>query len=288
MSVSRGFASFLHQRSLRLPSTIRDAIYSARPRTQQLQVNARVSSQYYARRFQHSYNAPRRSIVSSDPVLRTVSQTQKPVILYKAPDRVWYTVATYGLGCSTIGLGLFCWKFRSELPEGLAFFVGPTYDVLGVIAFAIGMYIFTAPLNKISLLEVIPSMRGGPLQLRIRARSAPMFRDRIIYAGIGEATISEKTLPLAKELAEAERARKQRISEGLEDLFIVVRVWELSARWIEQKWSTFFNRFKFAVLRFGIAHIKVGSQKWKLDCSGYLLEDGKAIDRLIVVDDDDD
>jgi hypothetical protein len=44
---------------------------------------------------------------------------------------------------------------------------------------------------------------------------------------------------------------------------------------VHQKWTNFFLRFKFAVLRFGIAKVKVQGEEWKIDCSGWLLENGK-------------
>lgn len=94
-------------------------------------------------------------------------------------------------------------------------------------------------------------------------------------ADIWDATLSEKTAPVIVEILEANRARHQRISEGLENYSIIPRIWELAARWIEQKWTSFFLRFKFAVLQFPIVHIEVDGIKWKLDCTGYLREQGQ-------------
>jgi hypothetical protein len=79
------------------------------------------------------------------------------------------------------------------------------------------------------------------------------------------------------ELLEAERFRRQRVWQDMEDLNILERVWEGSARWVHQKWTNFFLKFKFAVLRFGIAKVEVQGGKWKIDCSGYLLENGKGM-----------
>jgi hypothetical protein len=82
---------------------------------------------------------------------------------------------------------------------------------------------------------------------------------------------------MVEELMEAERARKQNVFQGLEHESILSRSWEYSARWVHQKWTNFFLSFKFAVLRFGIAKVEVQGEKWKIDCSGWLLEDGKGM-----------
>lgn len=115
------------------------------------------------------------------------------------------------------------------------------------------------------------------MQLRMQVRAAPWTRERTLYSNLTGATLSEKTNPMVEELVEAERARRQKLWEDLRHLSILPKLWEGSARWVQQKWTSFFLRFKFAVLRFGIAKIEVDGEKWKIDCSGWLLEDGRGM-----------
>jgi hypothetical protein len=217
--------------------------------------------------------------VSNDPVLRQVLQSRRPVLLYEAPKSRWYYVKVYGAAGLWLGTGIYSIKFQDDIKnmEDLAFFIRPTYIVVGIGFIAIGCYICTAPTNRIRALELIPNMQGGPMQLRMRVRSAPWTSERTIFANLGGPTISEKTWPMVEELMEAERARRQNVfdREGLEHMSAVGRFWEYSARWVHQKWTNFFLSFKFAVLRFGIAKVEVQGEKWKIDCSGWLLEDGK-------------
>ncbi|KAF2254549.1 hypothetical protein BU26DRAFT_600223 [Trematosphaeria pertusa] len=277
---SRGLPSVLPQRSFHFPSSIRAAIFKAQPRFTQSHAPARSFSSSVLHRYQSP--ASSRSFVSSDPVLRTVIQTREPVLLYKEPANKWYLWKVYGLACTCVGIGLYNWKFAVELPKDMQWFVPPTYYVIGFAMLAIGFHVFTRPVRRIHSLEIIPNTMGGPLQLRIRARIAPFLKERVILADLTEATISEKTAPMVAELVEADRARNQRLTEGLEHLSILPRIWELAARWLEQKWTSFFLKFKFAVLRFGIAQVEVNGVKWKLDCSGWLLDEGRAIDRIII------
>jgi hypothetical protein len=217
--------------------------------------------------------------VNNDPVLRQVVQTRQPVMLYQAPKNRWYYLKVYGTAGLWLGTGAYAIKFQDDIKDlkDLAFFVRPTYVFVGFSFLIIGCYICTAPTNRIRVLEVIPSIQGGPLQLRISAKAAPWTREKIIYSNLGGATISEKTFPMVEELIEAERARRQNVFEGLEHMSIITRSWEYSARWVQQKWTSFFLKFKFAVLRFGIAKVEVQGEKWKIDCSGWLLEDGKGM-----------
>ncbi|KAJ4286268.1 hypothetical protein N0V90_013302 [Kalmusia sp. IMI 367209] len=125
---------------------------------------------------------------------------------------------------------------------------------------------------------------GGRLQLRLRGLKTPFSEESVITTDIWDATIGEKTAPMIAEIVEADRARKQRVSQGLEDVSILARVWEIAARWVEQKWTSFFLRFKFAVLQFGMTHVEIDGVKWKIDCTGYVREQGQAIDRIMPVE----
>ena len=169
---------------------------------------------------------------------------------------------------------MFCFWFISALPEGLPWFVAPVYAIMGVGFVAIGIHIFQRPVRRVSTLEVIPGAMGGRLQLRIRGKKEPWSKDQVVETEIWDATINEKTRPILEEIVEAERARRQKITEDLEGFSLPGKVWEIMARWVEQKWTSFFLRFKFAVLQFGIIHLEVDGVKWKIDCTGYLREQG--------------
>lgn len=219
--------------------------------------------------------------MGTDPTIRAVQASRKPVLLYQAPDRRLYMIGVYGLAGGLIGAALWTLRWSNELPKDLPPFVKPTYIVVAMIMFAIGNYIFTAPVRRCTSIELIPNILGGSgVQLRIKARTVPFLKDRVIVANVGEVTIREKTLPVTQELIEAERARRQRVSEGLEGVFITRRAWEITLRLIEQKWMSFFLRFKFAVLRFGIVKMNVQGDTWKIDCEGYMREDGKGMYQL--------
>ncbi|KAF2030363.1 hypothetical protein EK21DRAFT_112085 [Setomelanomma holmii] len=287
--VSRGFVGFLNHNSFRLPPALRAAVFGCREQFFQPNTvrNSRSFTSSILRRYQYQYKTnlpPKPSVfVNSDPVLRQVVQSRQPVLLYKAPNSKWYYFKVYGTAALWIGVGAYAIKFQDDVKDlkDLAFFVRPTYVVVGFGFMIIGCYICTAPTNRIRALEVIPSIQGGPIQLRMTVRSAPWAREKVIHSNLVGATISEKTYPMVEELLEAERFRKQRVFEDLGHMSILPRLWEGSARWVHQKWTNFFLKFKFAVLRFGIAKVEVQGDKWKIDCTGWLLEDGKAIDRLI-------
>ncbi|KAH4944973.1 hypothetical protein HBI23_012280 [Parastagonospora nodorum] len=287
--VSRGFAGFLRQQSFRLPSSLRAAVFGGREQFFQPSTirNSRNFGSSFLRRYEYQYKsqlAQKPSVfVNNDPVLRQVAQTRQPVTIYRAPKNRWYYLKVYGTAALWIGTGAYSIKFQDDVKDlkDLAFFIRPTYVVVGIGFIIIGSYICTAPVNRMRALEVLPSIHGGPMQLRMTVRSAPWTKERVVFANLGGPTISEKTNPMVEELMEAERARKQSVFQGLEHESIITRSWEYSARWVHQKWTNFFLSFKFAVLRFGIAKVEVQGEKWKIDCSGWLLEDGKAIDRLI-------
>ncbi|PSN70235.1 hypothetical protein BS50DRAFT_632148 [Corynespora cassiicola Philippines] len=280
-AASRGLNGLFHQHSLRLPSSIRAVLFSARPQYAQSRGTIRHIASTASRGYRYPSSSGARSFISTDPILSAVSRTRQPILLYKAPEDRRWLYKTYALASGCVGLGLWTLKFGNELPIDMPFFVTPTYNVVGLILLAIGFVAVRRPTNRIQSLEVVPTTIGGPLQLRIRAKPAPFLKEKVILAHIGEVTLSEKSMPMVTELKDLEEFRKQKVSEDLGDGFILVRGWELSARYIYKKWTMFFNRFKHVVLSFGIVRLNHADHKWKIDCTGYLLEDGKALDRII-------
>jgi hypothetical protein len=283
---SRGLAGFMHPNAFRLPSSLRATLFESQQQFFQPNVarNSRSFTSSILRRYEYQYKStlnPSKAgtFVHGDPVLRQVIQTRQPVTLYEAPKSRWYYWKVYGLAALWMGTGAYSIKFQDDVKDmpDLAFFIRPTYVVVGLGFVAIGCYICTAPTNRMRSLQVLPSVMGGPLQLRMVVRGTPWSKEKTIYSNIGAATISEKTEPMVMELLEAERFRRQKVWQDMEDLSILARVWEGSARWVHQKWTNFFLKFKFAVLRFGIAKVQVAEGRWKIDCSGYLLENGKGM-----------
>lgn len=288
---SRGLDGFFRQQTLRLPSSLRTALFGTRHVLAQPTIlrSSRSFTSSLLRTYQYPTRSPptlkQNNFISKDPVLRQVTQTRLPVTLYTAPQNKWYYLKVYGTAALWIGVGAFSVKFNYDVQDfGLPFFVRPTYIFVGLGFIAIGCYISTAPANRMRALEVVPSLQGGPMMLRMAVRPAPWAKERSIVVSLSQVSMSEKTEPMVRELAEAERARRQRVWVDLDEFSLPGRVWEGSARWVHQKWMSFFLRFKFAVLRFGIAEVEVQGQKWKIDCSGWLMEDGRAVDRLIPIE----
>jgi hypothetical protein len=276
-ALSRGVTSFLHPHAFRLPSALRATLLNTR-----LQVTwAHPPTRQLPASILRRYASSTHSYVLNDPVLRSVAQTKEPVLLYKEPPRRKYLTRVYTWATVATGIGLYNFYWVSALPEGLAFFVAPAYIVIGIAFSAIGIHIYQRPVRRLATLEVVPGYRGGRLQLRFTGRKEPWSKDQVFETDIFNATISEKTGPMLTEIVEAERARRQSITQGLEHMSILLKVWEIMARWVEQKWTSFFLRFKFAVLQFGIIHIEVDGVRWKIDCEGYLREQGAGMSTTI-------
>jgi hypothetical protein len=281
----RGFLRTLHQHSFHLPSSIRTAVFTARPQPSQSQSYIRnFASSAFRRHPAPARYQPKANPVATgptDPILRSVVQTRKPVLLYKEPSRRRYLWRVYAWAAVVTGTGLFnfYWaRHTLELP-GLAFYIPPIYIIIGVIFVGSGIHLFQRPVRRISTLELIPGTTVGRLQLRLIVRQTPWSKKSVVIADTWEPTISDRTNSMILEMREADRARKQSITDGLGHMFIVARGWEIAARWLHQKWTSFFLKFKFAILQFGIAEIDIDGVKWKVDCEGWLLEDGKGKSR---------
>lgn len=216
-----------------------------------------------------------KSPITGDPIVLNVMRTRQPALLYKEPPMRPYLLRVYAFATLATGVGAFNFWWASHLPKEQPIWVPPIYLFIGAAFVVIGVHIFQRPVRRISLLEVLPASMGGRLQLRITARKSPFAKESVLVTEIWEPMLSERTFPMVEEMQEAQRARTQALSEGLENYNIISKSWELAARFIDQKWTSFFLKFKYFVLQFGIAHINLDGVKWKVDCTGYLREEGK-------------
>ncbi|ORY19718.1 hypothetical protein BCR34DRAFT_670211 [Clohesyomyces aquaticus] len=290
-SFSRSFTNIFRGQSLHLPSSVRVAIFTARSQPLNACLRARFTSQSFFRQQARPSGYPsilRRTspaFASSDPVLQAVEASKAPIVLYKAADRHAYLLGVYAFACFTLGCSLLTLKWRYELPKDLPGFVGPTYVVIAFVWIGISAYIFTAPASRCASIEVIPNrLIGRAPQMRIRSRTAPIIMPEWVQiVDIGEPMLDRKVYPVVRELLEANRARTQSLTDDLVDVHPINRFWIVVARFFNQKWTSFFLRFKFAIFRFGYVKIDVQDRRWKIDCTGYLLEDGRALDRLLAV-----
>ncbi|CAI6336070.1 unnamed protein product [Periconia digitata] len=284
---SRGLAGALRlqqqqqqQHCFRFSSSLRTAVFTnARPQHVSSPCNV---SRFFSSAMRQRFAAPIRqarpaapSYVTGDPVLRRVISDRSPVLLYREPNPRKYLFQVYGFAALATSIGLYSFYFGKTVPKEQPFFVVPTYLFIGFAFVIIGVHIFQRPVRRITTLEVLPPAMGGRLQMRIRGRKHPFAKETELLTDIWEPTITEKTYPMVKEITEANRARRQKLLDGLGGMGYLSLVWELGARFLDQKWTSFFLRFKFAVLQFGQAKIDIDGVKWKLDCNGYLLEDGK-------------
>jgi hypothetical protein len=191
---SRGFAGFMHPHAFRLPSALRATLFGSREHFFQPNVarNSRSFTSSILHRYQYQYKStlnPTKSgtFVHGDPVLRQVIQTRQPVTLYEAPKNKWYYWKVYGVAALWMGTGAYSIKFQDDVKDmpDLAFFIRPTYVVVGLGFVAIGCYICTAPTNRMRSLQVLPSVMGGPLQLRMVVRGRPGPRKRLSTLTLG-------------------------------------------------------------------------------------------------------
>jgi hypothetical protein len=280
---SRGIRTALLQHSFRLPSTIRTAAFTPRPQY----APSHISNRFFSSSIPRQARLPLRttsptpsipSYMTRDPVLRQVMSSREPVLLYKEPNPWKNYGRTYFWAIMATGVGMYSFYFaRVHVPKDSPFFVLPTYLFVGAAFIIIGVHIFQRPVRRISTLEVLPAKMGGQMRFRLRGRKYPFLAETEMTTEFWEPVISEKTNPMKRELIEAERARKQSLSEGLGSFGYFRMVVEFLARALDQKTTSFFNRFKYFVLQFGQATIQVRGMKWKVDCRGYLLEDGQGM-----------
>ncbi|KAI0115058.1 hypothetical protein F4814DRAFT_418116 [Daldinia grandis] len=250
---------------------------------------------------------PAKSVPS--PVLgfaQKLADKSSPTILYEAgPQGVFlfssYTAGIFFIGAAAVNIIVNVYN----LPEGLHWIVSVGFGMMGLLLAACGTRFALMPAGMIRSIKVLPARsvqvsnpaaktatpENLPVRLEIEARrtvpfpGAPLRRIQVdpsdvvmkapLYNRKAPPSDYEKMLMKKQE----EVRRKQEREYEMDHLMTA------PFRHGKQVFSMLFKNFRRGLTGEGFAPVTINGVKYKLDItSAYVLEDGRALDRIVKID----
>ncbi|OCK86946.1 uncharacterized protein K441DRAFT_691409 [Cenococcum geophilum 1.58] len=296
---SRGCVGFIRQSYFHLPPSLRIAALPCRAQTSYPADQARYFSSSILRQLaspktilkparsaqkvqlaskqaakSKPANPPPPRFPSSNPVLRSVEAQKSPTLLYEAPPRGILIMATYSAAFMLTSGAV--WTFNNmylNLPAEQPFWVGPVYGVIAFLLAGLGMYVIASPVGLVRSIQAVPGRAGTPVKLRIEAK--------IMVVERGEAILSARVAPMALLFRAVNEQKLRNLRVGLENKFVLFRPFIITGRWLSRLMFKWFINTRMAFTRFGVVYLDVGNKRWKVDTSGWLLDEGRVLDKLI-------
>ncbi|OTB20585.1 hypothetical protein K445DRAFT_313059 [Daldinia sp. EC12] len=243
------------------------------------------------------------------PVLsfaQKLAEKSSPTILYEAaPHRVFlfssYTAGVFFVGAAAINIIVNVYN----LPEGLHWIVSVGFGMMGVLLAAAGTRFALMPAGMVRSIKVLPAkavkasdpaakaaaQASLPVRLEIEARRSVPFPGlplRRIQADPSDVVMkaplyNRKTPPSEYEkmlLKKQEEAKRKQERE-----YEMNHLMTAPFRHAKQAFGTLFKNFRRGLTGEGFAPIIVNGVKYKLDItSAYVLEDGRALDRIVKIE----
>lgn len=178
------------------------------------------------------------------------------------------------------------WTFNNmylNLPVEQPFWVGPVYGAIAFLLAGLGMYVIASPVGLVRSIQAVPGRAGTPVKLRIEAKTIPIpfIKPQIMVVERGEAILSARVVPMALLFRAVNAQKMQNLRVGLENRFVLFRPFIITRRWLSRSMFKWFINTRMAFTRFGVVYLDVGNKRWKVDASGWLLDEGRALDKLI-------
>ena len=218
----------------------------------------------------------------------TLSQKSSSTSLYEAPDQTPFI-----LTCTTLSLLAFAsgaylyWGMVISPPSGLPGWVSIPYIITSFSLFGIATWIGIKPINLIKSLSAIPQRAGKAgerLRIEIRHRSLPFLPQRTLLISPSQIVLphriakSPTATPLKVDPVEAlALAQQKRIEEAKEQRNLILLPMRQGYRALKRGVKSVRSRLNE---KSAFTKIEVGNRKLKLDTKGWMLDKGRAFDRL--------
>ncbi|KAI1467242.1 uncharacterized protein F4812DRAFT_460089 [Daldinia caldariorum] len=230
-----------------------------------------------------------------------------PTTLYEAaPHRVFlfssYTAGAFFVGCAAINIILNVYN----QPEGLHWIVSVGFGTMGILLAAAGTRFALMPAGMIRSIKVLPAKSvktsdsaaakaaaraNLPVRLQIEARRSvpfpgvPLRRIQVDPSDVVmKAPLYNRKAPLSEyekmQLKKQEEARRKQERE-----YEMNHLMTAPFRHAKQAFGLLFRNFRRGLTGEGFAPIYVNGTKYKLDItSAYVLEEGRALDRIVKIE----
>ncbi|RKU40065.1 hypothetical protein DL546_001105 [Coniochaeta pulveracea] len=228
----------------------------------------------------------------------TLASKPTPTLLYEAPSHFWFTFSAFNAGAFCIAYtAVQYYSVYLHPPPDLAWWVPHAYGLICVTMGAVGTYWLRWPSRIIRSISALPASDFRGLKLEVKTRKVIPFLpwkktvvmphevtipDRVQRL-IGAATRRPGTEKLsAKEqlMLKAYEEEKKKAARQYELDHIMTAPFRHAGRAI----GTATRGMVRALTRDGFANVSVKGAKYKMDVkSGWFLEEGKALDRLVHV-----
>lgn len=226
--------------------------------------------------------------------------------LYQAPSHIWYTVGSLGIFTFCIGIAAYQAFFNAWLGgieiKGLAPWIPYAYGGVSIVLAAMGTFFFIQPARVVAYIKAVPTTENFVKNARTNAAKKsrllvevgirrPLLGwepKRLIVAPSDISMPTRLSAPVMTmtrgELIEIERQlRDERIAEIKYDKEHLMTA---PLRQMHRAFREFFKGTMRAFSMEGFADIIIDKKRYKIDIlGGWALEDGKAIDKILMTDD---
>ncbi|SPO01126.1 uncharacterized protein DNG_03873 [Cephalotrichum gorgonifer] len=228
--------------------------------------------------------------------VRQLSQRSTTTTLYEAPSHAWMKFGSWSTALFCFGYGSYTITFYTHPPEGLAWWVGPSYSVIAVAFVLVGTAFLMRTSGIVNTIRALPTRGGAAAQSSARPRldlevtvksTVPFMPPRKMVVPYTDVAMKSRIVVPAEYLRPSEQLDRKREGERAREekrKYEMTHLLTAPFRHAFQGAKSAMGGIRQLFTGSGFGTLKVGETSYKLDVTNaWMLDDGRALDRLVKV-----
>lgn len=225
--------------------------------------------------------------------IKQLAQRGGPTTLYEAPSHFWMKFGSWSTALFCFAYGGYTLTFYLTPPEGLAWWVGPSYSVIALVFAGVGTVFLLRTSGIVKTVRALPrsATQAGAaprVDMEVTVKSTlPLVRPRVVVAPVADVALKSRIVAPAEfmtPLEKVERKKEEARAKEATRRYEMAHLFSAPFRhaWRGAKSAVGGVRQLFTGSGFGT--LKVDGKEYRLDITNaWMLEEGRALDRLVRV-----
>lgn len=223
--------------------------------------------------------------------IKQLAQRGAPMTLYEAPSHAWMRFGSWSTAIFCFCYGGYTLTFYLAPPEGLAWWVGPSYSVIAIAFALVGTTFLMRTNGIVKTIRAIPEASGAAtarLNLEVTVKSTlPFVKPRVMTVPCEKVAMKSRIVAPAEFMTPLEKVEKKKEEAAAKEARRKYEMAHLFSAPFRHAWRGAGSALRGMRQLFtgsGFGTLKVGDASYRLDVTNaWMLDEGKALDRLVKV-----
>ncbi|MBE3050081.1 hypothetical protein IMZ48_47790 [Candidatus Bathyarchaeota archaeon] len=225
--------------------------------------------------------------------IKQLAQRGSPTTLYEAPSHAWMKFGSWSTALFSFAYGGYTMSFYFSPPPGLAWWVGPSYSIIGIAFATVGTVFLLRTSGIVKTVRALPEMKGGAgmtprLNLEVTVKSTlPFVKPAVLVVPCGDVALKSRIvapMEFMSPLEKVERKKEEAVAKENKRKYEMAHLFTAPFRHAGRGARSAIRGTTQLFTGGGFGSLNVDGKSYRLDVTNaWMLDEGRALDRLVRV-----